>query len=401
MQANFDRLFSAFEARNTEAPHKAPRTDDLRGGAPLLQETDYADLILDDALFNLAFCNPSTFRVHVDRILDDAFDAVLLAESNHCASDIKEVRILPQTDGRFVCYNLAWTHPVRTVGDHHLKGRPSAGLVLAAKKPILRHPLASPDIENLDREGRLLFRRIEIFANCWVNVFGIYAPVVGWDQDTTASTNFLAALMEQAMQARGALLDIGQVLAVDGVTQAPTYRTSSAASVIDRVMCTPALIRYVAGLAVCTSAGTGAHQPIVVSFHSDAPKSPLQLVEVLQIPPPQDACDPKRVLFWQLCNADNFRRVREALDEGDVNGAYFRWATIWEQYLQRIAPQAPNCNGRSTQAGPRRKSSSEFLLGTDAIPSCSPRRNAPFGACWAYYRASGREGTQSPRRSKA
>eukprot|EP00971_Amphidinium_carterae_P313126 6222877-Amphidinium_carterae.1 len=100
-------------------------------------------------------------------------------------------------------------------------------------------------------------------------------------------------LVGQAMQARGALLDIGQVLAIDGATQAPTYRTSSAATVLDRVMCTPALIRYVAGLTVCTSAGTGAHQPVVVSFHSEALAPPPQLVEVLQIPPPQGVIDPE------------------------------------------------------------------------------------------------------------
>eukprot|EP00971_Amphidinium_carterae_P187358 3718526-Amphidinium_carterae.1 len=98
MQANFDRLFATFDSRGVgaDAPRKAPRTDDLRGGAlsrrvfaaacfwhiselahlrggASMGEKDIDDLELDSANYHVMFCNPATHRGHLDRMMEYPF----------------------------------------------------------------------------------------------------------------------------------------------------------------------------------------------------------------------------------------------------------------------------------------------------------------------------------------
>eukprot|EP00971_Amphidinium_carterae_P346551 6488088-Amphidinium_carterae.1 len=321
---------------------------------------DFADVNFDADLFHVAFCNTTTFRGHLDRFLDEPVDVSIIAESNHTPEDVKDNRHLPTNGDGFVTFNLAWTHPLRSRGDHHVKGRPSSGLVMAARLPILRLPFETEIVKQLNLAGRMLCRRIEISPSCWLNIFAIYAPTIGWDQDPTHSMEFLSAVMEeilkapdelnllvgdfnvpfnedpisQAVQARGTMIDIGQVLGVDGATQAATYRTRSTATKIDRAMCSPALLRHIAAFTVCTNFGTGAHLPVVISLNKWVDKPLTLLQEVLQIPSPLSPLPAEKVVQWQLQNAGALHHFRDHLDNGDVHSAYFKWATLWEGYLQ-------------------------------------------------------------------
>eukprot|EP00971_Amphidinium_carterae_P215225 4271580-Amphidinium_carterae.2 len=373
MQANFDRLFATFEARNEapDAPRKIARTDDQRGGlswtasdlrgGTTMSEVDLVDMELNSAHFNVMFCNTASHRGHLDRMMEHPFDVISIGESNHVARDVKPVRVFQSPNGSEVRYNLAWTPPVRTDGDQRTPGRKSAGVVLAARQPLCAHPFESEECRALGRLGRLLMRRVEFCPGLWINLFAIYAPVTGWTHDVAQSTEFLTKalaevvaapeelnlvigdfnvpfeqdLASNAAQVKGHLVDVGQALATETFKQPHTYRTSSSRSTIDRALCSPSLLRHLAAFTVLTNAATGSHLPIVVSFHKVNNKVPAVLKEVLTLPSFKDQhqLNPEVVLRWQWANANRFAEIDLALERRSVAQAYYLWAVLWESFL--------------------------------------------------------------------
>eukprot|EP00971_Amphidinium_carterae_P051759 1019102-Amphidinium_carterae.1 len=154
MQANFDKLFATFESKNAEGDfaRKSQRTDDSRGGTrPLVQEIPFSDLHPGQDTFQVAFCNTSTHKGHLDRLLDvnKAFDLLVMAETNHVPADVKPHRYIPLQDGGFEKVHLAWTPPLRRPGDHQTKGRSSSGVLMASRSFLLEHPFMDHTIADL------------------------------------------------------------------------------------------------------------------------------------------------------------------------------------------------------------------------------------------------------------
>eukprot|EP00971_Amphidinium_carterae_P284916 5656236-Amphidinium_carterae.1 len=362
MQINFDRLFQKFEERNAdgEQARKHPRMEDLRGGMPSRVGEMDIDHLASMPGFHIAAVNPCSHKGHLDRMLDKAFDVIVLSESNHTMLDLCEARYVPTSDDSLLKYNMAWTHPPRKVGDQLTPGRPSAGLVIAAQKFTCKHPFETQMVRDMDLAGRLILRRLEFSPGLWINLWGIYAPVVGWKNAIDVSTHFLLQAFEeilahpnemslvigdfnvefsqdivtQAAQARGLLLDIGQVLLSPDEVLPTTYRTRSGASTIDRALCTPSLLRFVKAHTVCTGAATGSHLPLVITLQAQHEKVPPVLMDVLQLPPRTKPLDPVKVTRWQLVNGAKMDRFREDLDHLNISHAYFLWASLWEEYLQ-------------------------------------------------------------------
>eukprot|EP00971_Amphidinium_carterae_P298038 5922090-Amphidinium_carterae.1 len=305
------------------------------------------------------------------------FQLAILAESNHIAAEVRDKKTLPnQTEGT-TTFHLAWTHPVRQPGDHHRVGRASAGLVMASTLPLCSHPLAHEAVDAMDKLGRLICRRLEFAAGQWLNVFGVYAPVTGWDHNSEANSQFLAQLFEavlaspdehnlvigdynvpfledalsQSVQARGVLVDLGHIFLREGEQRPPTYRTRSSESVIDRAMCSPSLLPFIDAMTICTNSGFGPHQPLVIELRAVHNKPPPMLSEVLPIPIAAGPVAPAVVLDWQLTNAGRMDECRRLLDAGNNEQAYHIWAALWENFLQHTAPEQANWHkftGRAT-----------------------------------------------------
>eukprot|EP00971_Amphidinium_carterae_P158694 3146027-Amphidinium_carterae.1 len=381
MQANFDKLFSHFESRNTEGDpaRKAPRTDDFRGGSPpQMAELDISEIESKPGL-HIAFVNPCSHKGHLDNMLARSLDVVLIGESNHTAADVCPSRRVATEGEGSLLYHLAWTKPTRTAGDQQVQGRASSGIVIASKQYLALHPHESQAVRDMGDLGRLILRRLEAFPGIWINIWGLYGPVVGWGCSSEGSTKFLAEVVSeilsspnelslligdfnvefqhdivaQAARKMNSLLDIGHLLSDEARQQPTTYRTQNAASRIDRAMCTPSLLRYVSALTVCTGAATGSHLPVVVTLHPCGLKIPPILTEVLAIPEGKGERDPTKVTDWQLANAQRMADFCTALDEYNLDLAYYLWASLWEAFLQDTHPQAEEFNwekhtGRAT-----------------------------------------------------
>eukprot|EP00971_Amphidinium_carterae_P342183 6481404-Amphidinium_carterae.1 len=442
MQSNFDRLFSAFEARSTgqDAPRKQQRTEDFRGGRvrtpissvllrltslamlgasdpyraascilvngvwtsfpsvnatagrpqnrdlvadnpvyrggmPMVREMDFADLEADDSLLQVMFCNTGTHRRYLDRFLDSnvGLDVIALGEANHTKEDVRPTRTVDLSDGSTQTVNLVWTPPLRTRGDQQTPGRLSTGVVLASPHPLETHPVEPPLMQALYNTGRCVLRRVELQPCLWLNIFAIYAPVISWNDSADSTLSFLADTMAavlsapdelslvvgdfnmeyaedtvaQALQARGALVDIGVIGSTENSKQPSTFRTRASESCIDRAMCTPALVRWISSLTVCNAAGTGAHLPIVVVLKLPDSRPPPVIREVMEIPEPASPLPTQPILDWQLTNVCRFDEFMLALDVRDAARAHFIWSTLWESYLQR-ASDMPLCWDRYT-----------------------------------------------------
>eukprot|EP00971_Amphidinium_carterae_P222819 4421891-Amphidinium_carterae.1 len=155
----------------------------------------------------------------------------------------------------------------------------------------------------------------------------------------------------QVAVASGALVEVGAALLDEGALPIPTYRTKSAATCIDRVLCTPHTLGMVKKLTVCSEAGTGSHLPIILSLDRADNRLPPLLKTVHEIPVSKDPLDPRRVVPWQLEHTEDFAAFREALENQDVELAHFKWATIWEGFLQTVADAPQNWmqyTGRAT-----------------------------------------------------
>eukprot|EP00971_Amphidinium_carterae_P041364 812209-Amphidinium_carterae.1 len=243
MQANFDRIFQVFEARNGEvqdAPRKAARThEDLRGGDArslhftrstllrlvfiayvgacaacparggslgLVQEVDFEDLIQssnDATARRIAFVNPSTHKGHMDRLMDAnaGIDLLVVGESNHTEQEMKTSKLIPLDSGAYQTIHQAWTPPVRSPGDHHTPGRASAGVAMASTLPLTPHPLETPQTTIFGKSGRCLLQRIEIMPTLWVNIFGIYAPAPSWTTTKADTVRFISELATEVLTA--------------------------------------------------------------------------------------------------------------------------------------------------------------------------------------------------------
>eukprot|EP00971_Amphidinium_carterae_P350311 6491483-Amphidinium_carterae.1 len=365
MQLNFDRLFSAFESRNSPdaAARKAPRLDEHRGGAPmtlqskgrhassrslanklflavlalsqvdvacghqprggaspLMSEIDLACLEEEPDSLRVLFCNTTSHKRHLDHLLDInvGADVVIIGESNHTKGVTKPTRNVPMQNGGSLTLNMEWTPPVRFDGDHHVKGRASAGVMMASPHALPPHPLETPKLADLAKQGRCLVRRVQLQPFLWINLFGVYAPVNQWSTTSDENYQFIADLVtevmaapdelsmivgdfntefaadpvSQALHASMALLDLGEVCSVPGFPQPHTYRTSSSSSAIDRAMISPALLRWVSAFHICTAAGTGSHLPIAVTFKLPPCKPPPLLRQVLEIPISEEPASP-------------------------------------------------------------------------------------------------------------
>eukprot|EP00971_Amphidinium_carterae_P345895 6487087-Amphidinium_carterae.3 len=363
MQSNFDKLFIAFESRNHEDPaRKVPRMDERGGLACLVKEVEVGELDLPEGAFHVGFCNAATHKGHLDRLLSFPIDLAIIGESNHVQADVRPTRKLPVGEDQWRTFNLEWTTPVRIEGDHHLAGRPSAGLVMASVHQMIAHPLAGEMLVALDAVGRCILRRVEIISGVWINIYAVYAPVANWTTGEDLNTQFITDLLEivlsspdelslvigdfntefdtdpitQAAQSLGKLYDLGAACVDEGCVQPPTYRTRDSSTAIDRALCSPSLMRMITGFTVCTAAGMGPHMPIIVSIALEVIKPPPLLREVLPIPQADGQVDAGEVVAWQLRSVQRFSDFDKAIAEADVDAAHFLWSTIWESYLQTI-----------------------------------------------------------------
>eukprot|EP00971_Amphidinium_carterae_P135393 2682918-Amphidinium_carterae.1 len=371
MQSNFDKLFNAFEQRNLgdSLTRKAQRTDEHRGGAPKVAiETPLEDLDLDQSQFHILYVNPSTHKGHLDRMIEVGADVTIIGEANHVQSDMKSSRWLPNAQDGHTEFHLAWTDAVRAPRDQRVKGRASAGIVMASQLVLAQHPFANLEIEELVKCGRLLMRRVEFTPGEWLNIFAIYSPVATWPQDTTAATEFLTKVVQavmcapeemsiiigdfnlefqqdvvsQAAVASGVLNEVSAILADDNGWTPTTYRTRSTATRIDRVLCTPNLRARIAKLTVCSHAATGAHLPVVLSIEKGEIRLPPVLKPVLEIPVHEGRVDPAKAVRWQLRSVPMLESLQQALDSFDLERAHYLWSSLWEAYLQQTAPEDHN-----------------------------------------------------------
>eukprot|EP00971_Amphidinium_carterae_P107688 2132343-Amphidinium_carterae.1 len=342
MQQNFDRIFDVFEKKNhTRSPSSArkhQRKDDYRGGTPacsthrvpmlllmmqaittsplahaasrggalaMVQEVDFCDLV--DAehspdVRSLAYCNPSTHRGHMHRLMDSnmGLDLLVIGESNHVASDVHPTKLLPLADDKYQLLHQAWTPPVRTPGDHQTAGRPSAGIAFTSLLPLSNHPFTSEKLHAMAKVGRCLLQRVELQPALWLNIYGVYAPAPTWQSGASDTVSFLSDLatevltapnelnlimgdlniefgedpIAQALMARSMLLDVGAACADSGAPQPPTFRSKSSSSAIDRMLCSPDLLRWVSAFKVCVGAATGSHMPIILDLKLPTGKIP-------------------------------------------------------------------------------------------------------------------------------
>eukprot|EP00971_Amphidinium_carterae_P132372 2621863-Amphidinium_carterae.2 len=389
MQANFDKLFSHFETRNADGDpaRKSARTEDFRGGSPPhMSELDISELETKEG-FHIAFVNSCSHKGHLDNLLARSLDVVLIGESNHTAGDVHSTRKITTEGEGSLLYHLAWTKPTRTAGDQQSQGRASSGVVIVSKQYLALHPHESQSVKDMGDLGRLILRRLEVFPGTWVNIWGLYGPVVGWGNSSEGSTKFLTDVVSeilsspnelslligdfnvefqhdivaQATHKMNSLLDIGHLLSDEMRQQPTTYRTQNTSSRIDRAMCTPSLFRYVAALTVCTGAATGSHLPVVVTLRPCDLKVPPVLTEVLAIPEGKGERDPTKVTAWQLANAQRMADFSDALDEYNLDKAYYLWASLWEAFLQDTHPQTEEFNWEKSPEEQHASSSSALL----------------------------------------
>eukprot|EP00971_Amphidinium_carterae_P066185 1310945-Amphidinium_carterae.1 len=78
---------------------------------------------------------------------------------------------------------------------------------------------------------------------------------------------------------------------------------------------------------------------------------PPLLKTVHEIPVSKQPLDHQRLLRWQLTRTEDFAAFSAALDNQNVELAHYKWASIWEDYLQTAAEEQQNWSqftGRST-----------------------------------------------------
>eukprot|EP00971_Amphidinium_carterae_P255924 5081485-Amphidinium_carterae.2 len=387
IQSNFDRLFDRFESMNTGSPSRknarSAASPGSHGGTHVnlaksirYYAANVEEVAVDPSLFSLAFVNASTFRTHLDRLLELNVECACLAETNHTPQDMRSHKYV-QRGPEWERVNLHWSPSVRQPKDQRMRGRASAGVLLASSLRWVAEDLVNTPLEQYATAGRITITKVHYSTTRFVWVATIYAHVLRDQANREANQGFLAALYTylaprseediiiigdfnielstdmatlQAMHTT-AFVDVTDAIATDEVL--PTYQCAAACSCIDRVVVSRSMWARIDSLCVIQDMAMGPHRPILVQFRRDsffAHPRLNQVGEILQgsCPPSEDA-----IAKWQASKIADFVLFEQAVHEQDVDKLYLLWSSIWESYLLLDVPDnfdIKHCLGRAKAA---------------------------------------------------
>eukprot|EP00971_Amphidinium_carterae_P345505 6486506-Amphidinium_carterae.1 len=384
IQSNFDRLFDKFESMNTGSPSRKNQrfaaSPGSRGGAHTdgarhlhYQAVNVDELVVDPEHFSIAFANASTFKSHLDRLLELNVDAACLAETNHTPGDMRTHKYI-QRGNEWERVNLHWSPAVRAPKDQRTRGRASAGVLFASSLKWSPEALEGTPLEPYVRAGRVTITKVHYTDSRFAWIVTTYAHVLKDHENREANQKFLAALYtylaprshedvviigdfnielsgdlatSQAMNTE-AFVDITAAMAQDKLI--PTYKCGAASSCIDRVVVSRSMWTRVDSMSVVQDMATGPHRPIIVQFRRECLPLPPRLNNVGEIK--QGDCPPTEdtIAKWQSMKVVDFLLFEQAAKELDIDKMYHLWSALWESFLLLDVPDnfdRKHCVGRA------------------------------------------------------
>eukprot|EP00971_Amphidinium_carterae_P222649 4418956-Amphidinium_carterae.4 len=135
------------------------------------------DFVVEPHTLSLAFVNASSYKLHLDRMLELNANVVVMAESNHTPEDARGHKYISRgTEWERV--NLHWSPAVRAPRDQRTKGRASSGVVLASSLKWEAECLDGTPLEKDHKQGRVIVTKVHYAESRAAWVVSIYAPVL-------------------------------------------------------------------------------------------------------------------------------------------------------------------------------------------------------------------------------
>eukprot|EP00971_Amphidinium_carterae_P185654 3686186-Amphidinium_carterae.6 len=176
-----------------------------------------------------------------------------MAESNHHKEDMADHRYVA-IGNRWERVNLHWSPPPRLPKDQRIKGRASAGVVLASSKVWEAEDLETTSLQRYHREGRVIISKVHYAKGRQRG--GPDNQIVVGDYNIEISQDLATILAVQTE----AFVDVSYAVAGDEVL--PTYECGAAATAIDRIVVSRSLWARTESLHMVKAMAMGPHYPL-------------------------------------------------------------------------------------------------------------------------------------------